>query len=114
MSLYKILVSTCLFLFGSVGHWYIMYWQFKSPTWIKSPIPYLLAVCCAWLWIKASEYGVEGFNGSMWSNRFLFFVTGVIIGSILYPIHYGQPFTLKVFVQLLLALSIVVVSIVWK
>lgn len=114
MNLYKIGMSTFLFLVGSFGHWYIMYWQFKSDKWIKSPWPYLLAVACAWLWIKASHYGVEGFNGSMWSNRFLFFVTGVIAGSILYPIHYGQPFTLKVLVQLLLAISIIAVSIWWK
>lgn len=114
MHLSKILIATLLFLIGSFGHWYIMYWQFKSDKWIKSPIPYLLAVGCAWLWMKASQYGVEGFNGSMWSNRFLFFVTGVIAGAILYPIHYGQPFTLKVAVQLLLALSIILVSVVWK
>ena len=114
MNYFKILVSTLLFLVGSFGHWYIMYWQFKSDQWIKSPLPYLLAAGCAWFWIKASQYGVEGFNGSMWSNRFLFFVTGVIAGSILYPIHYGQPFTTKVFVQLLLAIAIIAVSILWK
>ncbi|QIP11959.1 hypothetical protein G8759_04590 [Spirosoma aureum] len=114
MQYYKIALSTLLFLIGSIGHWYIMYWQFKNNKWIQSPMPYLLAVGCAWLWIQASKFGVEGFNGSMWSNRFLFFVTGVIAGAILYPIHYGQAFTLKVFVQLLLALSIILVSILWK
>lgn len=114
MNITKILTSTLLFLVGSFSHWYIMYWQFKAPNWIKSPIPYLLALGCTWLWIKASDYGVAGFNGSMWSNRFLFFVTGVIAGSILYPIHYGQPFTLKVMVQLLLALAIIAVSVLWK
>ena len=90
--------------------------QFDSYIWewIRSPIPYLLAIGCTWLWIKASHYGVAGFNGSMWSNRFLFFVTGVIMGAILYPIHFGQPFTIKVAVQLLLALSIIIVSVAWK
>jgi len=114
MQLTKVVVATLLFLVGSVGHWYIMYWQFKSPTWIRSPWPYLLAVGCAWVWIKASEYGVAGFGGSMWSNRFLFFVTGVFAGAILYPLHYGQQFTLKVAVQFLLALSIIFVSVLWK
>ncbi|AXE18448.1 hypothetical protein DR864_12135 [Runella rosea] len=111
MNLTKILIATFLFLLGSFGHWYIMYWQFKSPKWISSIYPYLLAIACTWLWIKASEYGVKGFNGSMWSNRFLFFVTGVFVGSFLYPIHFGQTFTLKVAIQLLLALAIIVVSI---
>lgn len=111
MNYSKILLSTALFLLGSFGHWYIMYWQFKSSKWITSFYPYLLALACTFLWIKASEYGVQGFNGSMWSNRFLFFVTGVIVGSILYPIHFGQTFTLKVVIQLVLALLIIVVSI---
>ncbi|MFT4032598.1 MAG: hypothetical protein QM669_09265 [Siphonobacter sp.] len=112
MQLSKVLISTLLFLLGSVGHWYIMYWQFKSDKWIKSPIPYLLAVGCAWVWMKASKYGVEGFNGSMWSNRFLFFATGVIVAAILYPLHYGQAFTLKVFIQLLLAVAIILIALV--
>lgn len=111
MSYSKIAIATLLFLIGSFGHWYIMYWQFKSSKWIQSPLPYLLAVGCAWVWIQASKYGVEGFNGSMWSNRFLFFVTGVMAGAILYPLHYGQPFTMKVLVQLLLALCIILVSV---
>ncbi|GAB2538360.1 hypothetical protein [Spirosoma aerophilum] len=114
MNYSKILTAILLFLIGSVGHWYIMYWQFKSDKWIRSPIPYLLAIGCTWLWITASKYGVEGFNGSMWSNRFLFFVTGVFVGAILYPIHFGQPFTGKVAVQLLLAISIILVSVLWK
>jgi hypothetical protein len=62
--------------------------------------------------ITTSKYCVEEVNGSIWSNRFLFFVTGVLVGAILYPIHCGQPFVLKVAVQLLRALSIIIVSVV--
>lgn len=114
MSLTKISFAIVLFLTGSFGHWYIMYWQFKSEKWVRSPFPYLLAIACTWLWITASKYGVEGFNGSMWSNRFLFFTTGVFAAAILYPIHFGQPFTPKVCVQLFLATSILVISVIWK
>lgn len=114
MVLHKIILAILFFLLGSFGHWYIMYWQFKNPNWIRSPVPYLLGVGCTWIWIKASAYGVQGFNGSMWSNRFLFFTTGVFVAALLYPIHFGQPFTLKVFVQLALAFSIILVSVFWK
>ena len=62
-----------LFVVGSFGHWYIMYWQFKEPNWIRSPYPYILAPIAAFFWILASHYGVKAFNGEMWSNRFLFF-----------------------------------------
>jgi hypothetical protein len=91
-----------------------MYWQFKNPNWIKTPWPYLLGVVSVFLWITASHYGVKAFNGEMWSNRFLFFVTGIIVAAILYPYHFGQPFTGKTFVQLLLALTIMLVSVLWK
>ena len=114
MNLVKILQSFSLFMMGGFFHWYIMYWQFKQPNWIKQPWPYLMAMVSTFLWIKASEYGVAGFNGSMWSNRFLFFVTGVFVGIVLYPIHFNQPFTLKVLIQCMLAVSIILVSIFWK
>lgn len=114
MNLIKVLQSFLLFMVGGIGHWYIMYWQFKMPNWIKTPYPYLIAIVCTWLWIKASEYGVEGFGGSMWSNRFLFFITGVVVGIILYPFHYNQQFSIKVLVQIVLAILILLVSILWK
>ena len=75
--LYNLLISISLFLLGSLGHWYIMYWQFKFNNWIKSPWPYMISLGCTFLWILASEYGVKAFNGEMWSNRFVFFVTGM-------------------------------------
>lgn len=106
--------SFCLFTVGSFSHWYIMYWQFKNPNWIKSPLPYLLGIVSTFLWILASHYGVKAFNGEMWSNRFLFFVTGILVASLLYPYHFGQPFTQKTVVQILLALAIMLVSILWK
>ncbi len=106
--------SFCLFTLGSFGHWYIMYWQFKMPNWIKTPWPYLISIGCTFLWITASHYGVKAFNGEMWSNRFLFFVTGIFVAALLYPYHFEQPFTMKTFVQLTLALVIILVSMFWK
>ena len=78
----NLLTSITLFLLGSVGHWYIMYWQFKMPNWVKTPWPYLISVGCTFLWITASHYGVKAFNGEMWSNRFIFFVTGILIAAV--------------------------------
>ena len=111
---FYLLISFVLFTVGSFGHWYIMYWQFKSPNWIKNPTPYILSVCCTFLWILASHYGVKAFNGEMWSNRFLFFVTGIFVATILYPIHFDQHFTIKTLVQLILSLLIIMVSLFWK
>jgi hypothetical protein len=112
--LLNLFYSFILFTIGSVGHWYIIYWQFKMPNWVKTPWPYLIAIGCTFLWIVASDYGVKAFNGEMWSNRFLFFVTGIIVASFLYPIHFGQPFTIKTAVQLSLAVLIIVISLFWK
>ena len=108
------LYSFGLFFLGSFGHWYIMYWQFKMANWIKTPYPYLLAPIEAFLWILASHYGVKAFNGEMWSNRFLFFVTGIFIAAFLYPYHFNQMFTIKTAVQLMLAFTIIVISLFWK
>ena len=110
----NLLTSISLFLLGSIGHWYIMYWQFKMTNWVKTPWPYLISVGCTFLWITASHYGVKAFNGEMWSNRFIFFVTGIIIAAVLYPYHFGQPFTMKTATQLLLAFTIIIISLFWK
>lgn len=106
--------SILLFLLGSFGHWYIMYWQFKLPNWVKTPYPYLISIGCTFLWITASHYGVKAFNGEMWSNRFLFFVTGIFVAAVLYPFHFEQPFTAKTMVQLTLAFTIILISLFWK
>ena len=106
--------SILLFLLGSFGHWYIMYWQFRLPNWVKTPWPYLISIVCTFIWITASDYGVKAFNGEMWSNRFLFFVTGIFVAAVLYPYHFGQPFTMKTMVQLLLASTIILISLFWK
>ncbi len=110
----NLLISFLLFTVGSVGHWYILYWQFKMVNWIKTPYPYLISIACAFIWILASHYGVKAFNGEMWSNRFVFFVTGIMVASFLYPIHFGQPITMKTVVQLILALTIIIISLFWK
>jgi hypothetical protein len=110
----NLLISFLLFTVGSVGHWYILYWQFKMTNWIKTPYPYLISMVCAFIWILASHYGVKAFNGEMWSNRFVFFVTGIMVASFLYPFHFDQPITMKTVVQLILALTIIVISLFWK
>ena len=112
--LINLLYSLTLFLLGSIGHWYIMYWQFKLPNWIKTPMLSMISIVCTFLWILASHYGVKAFNGEMWSNIFLFFVTGIIIAAVLYPYHFDQPFTMKTATQLLLAFTIIVISLFWK
>jgi hypothetical protein len=112
--LLNLFYSFILFTIGSIGHWYILYWQFKMTNWIKTPYPYLIAPLLALIWIKASEYGVKAFNGEMWSNRFVFFVTGIVVASFLYPYHFGQLFTMKTATQLLLAFTIIVISLFWK
>jgi len=109
-----LIYSFGLFFLGSFGHWYIMYWQFKMPNWVKTPWPYLIAPAITFLWIVGSHYGVKAFNGEMWSNRFLFFVTGIFVAAMLYPYHFGQPFTMKTLVQLTLAFVILLVSVFWK
>ena len=112
--LLNLFYSFTLFTFGSFLHWYIMYWQFKTPNWIKTPWPYMMAIGATFIWILASEYGVKAFNGEMWSNRFLFFITGIMVAAFLYPLHFNQAFTSKTLVQLILAFTILLVSILWK
>ena len=58
---------------------------------------YLLLGC-----FLPTKYTVEGFDGSVWSNRFVGFVIGIVVYSILTSWFFNQNITWKVGVQLLL------------
>ena len=112
--LINLLYSILLFLLGSVGHWYIMYWQFKLPKWVKTPWPYLISIVCTFLWIMASHYGVKAFNGEMWPSRLFGFSIGAIVFTILSWLVFSEPLTTKTYVCLFLALLILLIQLFWK
>ena len=111
----QLIRGALLFLLGQILVWYQINGQFIS-TWMKShPVAVsFLGVPISYVYIYATQYLVEAFNGDLWPQRLIGFSMGMIAFAFLTFIHLNQAITLKTAVTLALATAIVVIQIVWK
>ncbi len=115
MNIQKLISGTLLFLLGQIMVWYQVNGQFIS-EWIKErPLTMsLMGVPVSFVYIYATQYLVEAFNGDLWPQRLIGFSTGMFAFAFLTYIHLNQAITLKTAVTLALATAIVVIQIIWK
>jgi|TARA_B110000908_G_scaffold160407_1_gene203604 hypothetical protein len=110
-----VILATLLFVFAQAGAWLQHNLQFKypkfGPEWWGW---YVAALPITWLFLKATQYGVNGFGGSLWANRFLGFSTGMLLYGVLTNYFFDQPMTMKIWVQVGLCLVIMCVQVFWK
>lgn len=111
----QLIRGTLLFLLGQTLVWYQINGQFIS-TWMKEHplVVSFLGVPISYVYIYATQYLVEAFDGDMWPQRLIGFSMGMIAFAFLTWIHLNQGITLKTAVTLALALAIVVIQIIWK
>ena len=111
----KLIIGTLLFLLGQTLVWYQINGQFLS-DWIKQrPLMMsFLGIPISYVYIYATQYLVEAFNGDLWPQRLIGFSMGMIAFAFLTWIHLNQAITLKTAVTLALATAIVVIQIIWK
>ena len=114
---YKALfIGLGLFLLGQVLAWYQTNGQFIS-TWIKEH-PILVAaiggIPVGYSYILGTTYLVQAFDGAVWPSRLLGFSMGILAFTTLTLIHLGEAITLKTSVVLILALTIILIQVLWK
>jgi len=81
----------------------------------KYPVIMLgVAIPISYLFIKSVEYFVAAYNGQIWPSRLIGFGIGVIIFTLMSKILFGEPFTTKTAVCLVLGTAIVLIQILWK
>ena len=111
----KLVTGTLLFLLGQTLVWYQINGQFIS-EWVKAR-PWLmscLGIPISFIYIYATKYTTEAFDGDLWPQRLIGFSMGMISFAVLTFIHLNQTITLKTAITLALATAIVVIQIVWK
>jgi len=111
----KLITGTLLFLLGQTLVWYQINGQFIS-EWVKAR-PWLmscLGIPISFIYIYATKYTPEAFDGDLWPQRLIGFSMGMISFAVLTFIHLNQTITLKTAITLALATAIVVIQIVWK
>jgi len=111
----KLIIGSLLYLLGQTLVWYQINGQFLS-HWIKQHplIMSLLGIPISYIYIYATLYTVEAFNGELWPQRFIGFAMGMFTFAVLTFIHLNEVITLKTAVTLALATAIVVIQIIWK
>ena len=111
----KLIQGTLLFLLGQVLVWYQINGQFIS-DWIKERplVMSMMGVPISFIYIYATQYTVEAFNGEIWPQRFIVFSMGMIAFAFLTWLHLNQGITLKTGITLILAIAIVLIQILWK
>jgi len=109
-----VLYGAILTLFAQGGAWAQHNLQFKyenlGPTWWGW---YVLSIPLTWLFLTATKYTVEGFNGEIWSNRFIGFSIGILVYTVLTSLVFNQHITWKIGTQLILALGILLIQAFW-
>ena len=115
MDVTRLIQGTLLYFLGQTLVWYQINGQFLS-DWIKSNplVMSLFGIPVSFVYIYATQYCVEAFNGELWPQRLIGFAAGCIVFAFLTFIHLNQAITLKTAVTLALAVAIVVIQIVWK
>lgn len=110
-----VLIGGFFTFLAQFGAWMQHNLQFKypslTPEWWGW---YVLAIPLTWLFLKATQFTVLGFGGSIWANRFMGFSIGIIVYAILTQLIFDQPLTPKILVQIGLAIGIIFTQIFWK
>jgi hypothetical protein len=111
----KLIQGTLLFLLGQILVWYQINGQFISDGVKERPLVMsLMGVPISFVYIYATQYLVEAFDGEMWPQRLIGFAVGMIAFAFLTWLHLNQGITLKTGITLILAIAIVLIQILWK
>ena len=110
-----IFTSILIFLLGQIVVWI----QVNGPIlwpWAKSYrfLLMLLGVPITWAFMEATQFAVQGFGGQFWPGRFMSFVAGIFVFTIMTYFFRNEAINLKTAVSLCLALSLILVQLFWK
>lgn len=107
------------FFLAFVGHtlaFFQLNIQFKSTWWQTFPGVFtasLIGVPCSMLFIYCTRELEAGF-GNMWTLRLSTFAVGMIVYAIGNNIWFGEGYSHKLLVSMLLAITLVCVQVFWK
>ena len=107
--------SFLIFLFGQIVVWI----QTNGPLiwpWAKEYrfSLMLLGVPITWAFMEATRLSVSGFSGAFWPGRFLSFVSGIMIFTLMTYIFKDEGINMKTAISLTLAFSLILVQLFWK
>ena len=105
-----------LVFIGQTLIWYQTNGQFLWEWFKKNPLLLSIGIgsVVSYLFIMGTKYIVTYFDGLLWPGRFITFGMGILSFTFLTWLYMGEGITMKTFVSLLLAISLVSIQILWK
>lgn len=73
-----------------------------------------LGVPISYMFIKATKFTVEHFDGQLWPSRFIGFSIGILCFALLTWFLKGEGMTAKTLTCCLMALTIISIQLFWK
>tara|TARA_Y100001937_G_C6918000_1_gene240471 strand:- start:152 stop:496 length:345 start_codon:yes stop_codon:yes gene_type:complete len=112
----KLTLAVLLFLVGQSIIWFQTNGQFLWKWFDKNPLILSIGLgsIISYVFIFATKYSYEYFDGLLWPGRFLGFALGISSYAVLTWIFMGEGISLKTMTSLILALGIICVQIFWK
>ena len=111
----ELLIGIGIFILAHIIVWFQLNGQFFS-EWFKSNnfILALFGIPISYLYIWATKYCYEGFDGLIWPGRFIGFACGMVIFAAFSSFIMGEGITVKTGLSLILAVALVGIQIFWK
>ena len=95
--------------------WFQTNGQFMWPWFKKNPIIIALAGSVAgYMFIIATKYVAEYYDGLIWPGRFIGFSSGIMSFTFLTWYFLGEGINFKTAVSLFLAILLIVIQLFWK
>lgn len=111
----KLLACILVFFLVQCLTWFQLNGQFFSP-WFKNNnlILSLFGVPISWLYIIATKYGFDAFDGVLWPGRLLGFATGMLTFAVFTWFFMSEGLNAKTIVSLILSIALVCIQVFWK
>jgi len=113
MNIKDLLIGASLYLIGQlIAYWqlngqFIWEWFKKNPIWIA-----LMGFPISYIYLYATKYTVNGFEGAMWPQRFIGFATGMIVYAWGTSYYFNQPIDTKTAISLALSLLLIIIQVI--
>ena len=115
MQFWYIVLAILFFSFAQCIAWMqmnapILWSSFERYKWLLV----LLGIPVSWIFMTATRYAVNGFNGDLWPSRIVSFASGIVVFTVLTWLLKGETVNMKTLVCISLAMIIVLIQIFWK
>ena len=111
----NILYGVLFFSLAHIGAFLQLNGQFKWDWFAKNE--WVIAACgfvISFFYIWGTKYTVAGTDGLLWPARFIGFGVGVIIYAMMVSWLFGEDFTTKTIISLILSIILISVQVLWK